>query len=271
MGDGFSYRGCGGETGCFVVLRTEEKMGEGRGKEVDGAEVATWEGEEEDGDDSGEFVDEIEGGEEEVLEYEEEEGDGEGGSDVEMRDVEEEEVEEEKYCEDYLTLLRNLRAMNDRPQTPKPEIFYPINLEAGDVFESTLWEREKAKYGADDESRGVSLVGVEHIAGPKCFDDRGYNGHNISAEEMKGCTTYQFLAYKSSDWHPESDDEEWEERSQVFLTGIGDRFPSRDMASPEVIPVRHGWNEGDSDSWNVRPFALPKVFYLTTIIGRRQR
>jgi len=262
MGDGFSYRGCGGETGCFVVLRTEEKMGEKSG----GGEGVGWEEDgDEDGDDGGEFVDEGRE-EEEVLEYDEE-----GGSDVEMEDVEEEEVEGEKYCEDYLTLLRNLQAMNDRPQTPKPEIFYPIDLKAGDTFESALWEREKGKYGADDESRGVSLVGVEHVAGPKCFDDRGYNGHNISAEEMKGCTTYQFLVYKSSDWQPESDDEEWEERSQVFLTGIGDRFPSRDMASPEVIPVRHGWNEGDSDSWNVRPFALPKVFYLTTIIGRRQR
>ncbi|KAN0107848.1 hypothetical protein V8E51_007590 [Hyaloscypha variabilis] len=247
MGDGFSYRGCGGETGCFVVLRTEEKMGERSG----GGEGVGWEGEGgdwDDGEDGGEFVDEIEGGEEEVLEYEED--DGEEGSDVEMEDVEEEEVEEEKYCEDYLALLRNLRAMNDRPQTPKPDIFYPIDLEAGDTFESALWEREKTKYGAEDESRGVSLVGVEHVAGPRCFDDRGYNGHNIPAEEMKGCTTYQFLAYKSSDWHPESNDEEWEERSQVFLTGIGDRFPSRDMASPEVIPVRHGWNEGDSDSWN---------------------
>ncbi|KAE9377456.1 hypothetical protein N431DRAFT_330067 [Stipitochalara longipes BDJ] len=140
--------------------------------------------------------------------------------------------------------------MNHVVQAPAPEIFYPIDIEAGDAFEPSLWEREKGKYGADDESKGISLVGVEHIAGPKCVDDRGYNGHNITAAEMKGSTTYQCLAYKSPGWEPESDDEEWEQESEVFLTGIGDRFPSRDMDYPEVVPARHGWDQEVADSWN---------------------
>ena len=239
MGNGYSWRSCDGETGCCVALRTEEKE-EVKGK--DGIEEVGWEGEEEDED--GEFV------------CEEGSGSGsesdEGESDVEMTDVDAEEEEEEVYCEDYLTLLRNLNAMNERASVPDPEIFYPIDIEAGDTFESSLWEREKGVYGADDDSKGVRLVGVEHIAGPKCLDNRGYNGHNIGVDEMKGSTTYQCLAYKSSGWEPESDDEEWEAESEVFLTGIGDRFPSRDMASPDVYPARHGWDQGDADSWTVR-------------------
>jgi len=30
---------------------------------------------------------------------------------------------------------------------------------------------------------------LEHIAGPSCVDHNGYSGHDISAEEMKYCTT----------------------------------------------------------------------------------
>jgi hypothetical protein len=257
MGYGYSWRSCDAETGCCVALRTErrgeEKVDERVEVEV-GVEVE-WEGEEEDGS----FVAEI-------LEESDE---GEEGSDVEMGDVEmkaaeeekEEEEEERECCEDYLTLLRNLRVSNEHV-SPDPEIFYAIDIEAGDAFEASLWEREKGKYGADDEAKGVSLVGVEHIAGPKCLDDRGYNGHNIAVYEMKGSTTYQCLAFKSPDWEPESDDEEWEEESEVFLTGIGDRFPSRDMACPNVYPARHGWDEGEADSWNVRPLTSSHSFFV---------
>jgi len=37
---------------------------------------------------------------------------------------------------------------------------------------------------------------VEHIAGPGCRNLDGYNGHNISGEEMRGCLTLQCLVRK---------------------------------------------------------------------------
>jgi hypothetical protein len=211
-----------------IVLKDEDVRGEfGEGYD-----------EEEDG----EYVNESE--DDESLEFEDEEGD------VEMTDVDGEEREEELYCEDYLTLLRNLAP--EQTET-KLEIFYPTDVDPGDSLETSLWERENGRYGTHEFGQEMRLVGVEHIAGPSCLDERGYNGHNISAQEMKGCTTYQCLAYKGPDWTPEPDDQEWEKESEFFLTGIGDRFPSRDMASPNVYPPRHGWDEGAADTyfWNV--------------------
>lgn len=247
MGDGYSWRGCSTETGCCVTLRT---LGSANARDestnmcLTEEEVKGEPGEEFEEDDGGDYVLEEEAVSEgdEVLEYGEEDEE----RDEEMQDIDSDaDKESSLYCEDYLTLVRNL--IPDEMKQPRPEIFYPINLEAGDTFESSLWEREKGNYGVDEE---VQLVGVEHIAGPNCFDDRGYNGHNISAAEMKGCTTYQCLAYKMSSWTPDSDDQEWENDSECFLTGIGDRFPSRDMAHPQVYPPRHGWDKRDADTFH---------------------
>jgi hypothetical protein len=244
--NGPSWRACSIETGCCVTLRTERnpnvrisgaivlkdedvrgELGEGYGEEGDG-----------------EYVNE-ESEDDERLEFEEDEE-----ADVEMKDVGGVGEEEELYCEDYLTLLRNL--VPEKTKT-KPEIFYPIDVDPGDSLETSLWEREKGNYEADESGQEMRLVGVEHIAGPCCLDERGYKGHNISAEEMKGCTTYQCLAYRGPDWSPEPDDQEWEREGGYFLTGVGDRFPSRDIAFPNVYPPRHGWDEGEADtySWNV--------------------
>jgi hypothetical protein len=172
-------------------------------------------------------------------------------SDVELEDVAEEKEQEEIYCEDYLTLICNLR--EDETDTPERETFYPIDVNLGESLETSLWEREKANQGIDPSGQERRLVGIEHIAGPSCLDERGYNGHAISAAEMKQSTTYQMLAYKPPNWRPEPDDQEWEKDTEYFLTGIGDRFPSRDMAFPNVYPARHGWDEreADTNSWNV--------------------
>ena len=151
--------------------------------------------------------------------------------------------DEESPCEDYLT-LRALMLLEVKPLGQ--EMFYLIDNSAGLLFESSIWGREKSKFGPEQE---FSPVGLEHIASATCLDDRGYNGHNICASEMKGCTTYQCLAFKKHHWTPESDDQVWEGTSEVFLTGVGDMFPSRDMECPTVWPKRHGWDQEEADTY----------------------
>ena len=193
------------------------------------------------------YVEEEDGG------YEDEEGSEddkplEYGSRDELSDMEIHELsgncDEESPCEDYLTLLRALMLLEVKPLGQ--EMFYLIDNSAGLLFESSIWEREKSKFGPEQE---FSPVGLEHIASATCLDDRGYNGHNICASEMKGCTTYQCLAFKKHHWTPESDDQVWEGTSEVFLTGVGDMFPSRDMECPTVWPKRHGWDQEEADTY----------------------
>ena len=169
------------------------------------------------------------------------------------------------YCDDYISLVRNLADdwnASQIPTPPSPERFYEI--EQVENFEGELWEREKASYGAEGLYSGISLVGIEHIAGPTCKEDRGYNGHSVTVAETRGCTTYQMLARKEFNWKGEEGDQEWEEGEDWFLTGIGDRFPSRDMASPSVVPVRHGWDEGETDVYGFHVCSLS--FLLHPII-----
>jgi hypothetical protein len=166
--------------------------------------------EEEDGD----YEDEEGSEDDEPLEY----GSGDELSDMEIHELSGN-CDEASPCEDYLTLLRALMPLEVKP--PCQEMFYLIDDSAGRLFESSIWEREKSKFGPEQE---FSPVGLEHIAGATCLDDGGYNGHNICASEMKGCTTYQCLAFKKYHWTPESDDRVWEGTSEVFLTGVGDRF-----------------------------------------------
>lgn len=92
---------------------------------------------------------------------------------------------------------------------------------------------------------------IEHIAGPGCKNDKGYNGLDISAEEMRGCTTFQCLARKDSTWHPEVDDQQFELNGDYFLTGLGGYMPSRDSGyGADIRPPRHGSDEiyPESDS-----------------------
>jgi hypothetical protein len=81
---------------------------------------------------------------------------------------------------------------------------------------------------------------LEHIAGPNCKHTGGYNGHRITAEQMRGCHTFQCLMRKERAWKPDPDDQEFELEGDYFLTGLGDSMQSRDMGWPEVSPPRHG-------------------------------
>jgi len=81
---------------------------------------------------------------------------------------------------------------------------------------------------------------LEHIPGPKCTLDGGYNGHHIFVEAMRGCQTVQCLVLKPDNWQPQTDDEDFEISSSHFLSGLSDCMPSRDESNPEVFPARHG-------------------------------
>jgi hypothetical protein len=108
-----------------------------------------------------------------------------------------------------------------------------------------------------DGDRGVEY---EHVAGSLACEwlDRGhgadegaFNGHAISAEQMRGCNTLQcFIKKHNDEWRPEHDDQPFELSGQYFLSGLTDRSPSRDVDSEEeVYPARHScsWPRPDND------------------------
>lgn len=87
---------------------------------------------------------------------------------------------------------------------------------------------------------------LEHIAGPHCVHEGGYSGHEITAEEMSGCTTHQCLIRKGEKWQPEADDQEFELNGKYFLSGLSGHMPSTDDGGhgPDYLPARHGvWYE----------------------------
>jgi len=95
---------------------------------------------------------------------------------------------------------------------------------------------------------GAHDSGTEHLPTTGCVFDRGYNGHRISLEEMKGCRAVQSLLRKEAtrflngqEWKAEPDDEDFELQSNYFLTGVGDGSPDESDLE-NLTPVRHGIN-----------------------------
>ena len=88
----------------------------------------------------------------------------------------------------------------------------------------------------------------EHIAGKDCRSNSGYNGHRISAEEMKGCTTVQFLVPKTASWRPEEDDEDFERCGDFHLSGLTDHLRRRDARLGSVFPPRHGCRAPEAEN-----------------------
>jgi hypothetical protein len=107
-------------------------------------------------------------------------------------------------------------------------------------------------------------MGYEHLAAPNCIDSRGYNGHRITAEEMRGCTTMQSLMRRMPGWGVDPHNLEFETQSHCVLSGITDHVPSRDFRCPAVIPPRYGEAEVNADGvvWDVS-FLLQKVVETT--------
>ncbi|KAI1842601.1 hypothetical protein JX266_011214 [Neoarthrinium moseri] len=91
----------------------------------------------------------------------------------------------------------------------------------------------------------VPYFQTEHIAGGSdcrinCLglEGGGYNGHNISFEDMRWCKTAQFLVRKPDQWCAAPDDDEFERSGHYFLSGLSDSVPHCDFKS-EVFPRRH--------------------------------
>jgi hypothetical protein len=110
-------------------------------------------------------------------------------------------------------------------------------------------------HSVSDDGR---LIIYEHIAGPACKAGLGYNGNIITAEEMRGCNTFQCLVdkrninYQLSKY--EESDVDYERTSNYFLSGLSNRMPSRDTGSQSsLVPPRHGVTEivGDNVPWTV--------------------
>lgn len=103
---------------------------------------------------------------------------------------------------------------------------------------------------------------VEHIAGLGCISLRGYNGHNITAEEMRGCYTSQCLVRKQPGFRPQQDGESFEADAQFFLSGLNDHRPTRSSSPPWVRPERHGCGRPHAANcmWppnNAQDYAMP--------------
>jgi hypothetical protein len=92
---------------------------------------------------------------------------------------------------------------------------------------------------------------VEHIAGPDCYNLGGYSGHNIDADEMRGCQTLQCLVRKPDGYifDPLPDDEDFENAGKFFLSGLSDHMPSRDYSNPRVVPARHGCEDPRAENY----------------------
>jgi hypothetical protein len=116
--------------------------------------------------------------------------------------------------------------------------------------------------GAVFDNTGIR---TEHLAGPGCVRRDGYNGNNISAEEMVGSDTVQCLIRKRRHWQSDPTDEELEIKSKYFLSGLGGYMKSRDYGGVKIIPIRHDleeeiypddiyWDETDLEDSTPMPF-----------------
>ena len=93
----------------------------------------------------------------------------------------------------------------------------------------------RAKYKRKTEQRRI-----EHLAGPGCQHPHGYCGFNVTAEEMRGCTTNQCLVRKPSEWEPQPDSYDFERKSNYFLSGLSSYMKPRLDNNPWYTPPRHG-------------------------------
>lgn len=94
-----------------------------------------------------------------------------------------------------------------------------------------------------DSTAVIDEGGKEHIAGPGCRFNRGYNGNLISVEEMEGCRAIKAIVRKTDrqvkEWRDEDDDEEWERTTRYFISGTGDGSPD-EAPLDNMDRTRHG-------------------------------
>lgn len=102
--------------------------------------------------------------------------------------------------------------------------------------------------GEIDYNRISTRLEYEHIAGPNCRQLDGYNGHNVSVEQMLDCNTVQCLYIKPDDWQPNKDDMPFETDSKYYLSGLSDY--SSGGGNKHFAPARHGCVMGTMDNDN---------------------
>jgi hypothetical protein len=129
--------------------------------------------------------------------------------------------------------------------TPKTTVEMDIDIAFQAPDEDSPEEEDSDSSDGDDAfmRRFEKCNLLEHIAGPGCAHPRGYNGHNITSEEMIGSGTVQCLIKKISGWQREATDEDWEVTSDYFLSGLGGYMQSRDYGGVKCLPLRHGVEE----------------------------
>ncbi|SMR63727.1 unnamed protein product [Zymoseptoria tritici ST99CH_3D1] len=106
---------------------------------------------------------------------------------------------------------------------------------------------------------------TEHVAGPDCKKNAGYNGHHFSTTTVRRVRTAQCITRKPTDddddiankevrppvWSPASDDEPWEEDSKWMLTGMTTKTQEREDGGTEGwAPIRHGVREFWADEFH---------------------
>lgn len=96
-----------------------------------------------------------------------------------------------------------------------------------------------------------------HLAGPHCRSKVAYNGHFITAQEMRGCNTSQCLKWKTGDWAQVPDDEEFEREGRIFLTGLCDRVLPPNRGNFRAEPPRHGFSQLQADDKPTRVSLTP--------------
>lgn len=115
------------------------------------------------------------------------------------------------------------------------------------IESEALDSSESSESGEDNDDKWMMewqrCQNLEHLAGPGCIHPRGYNGNNITAEEMFGACTVQCLVRKDGSWLADPNDEEFELSSGYFLSGLGGHMDSRDTGGLIVIPIRHGLDD----------------------------
>ncbi|KAF2433435.1 hypothetical protein EJ08DRAFT_676942 [Tothia fuscella] len=153
----------------------------------------------------------------------------------------------------------------------KQEAADEVESAASDLKSNIQWPKkihhaELQSYPLNEEYFPIEELPTaqEHIVGPGCKCNHGYNGSRITAEEMRGCNTFQCLVINDKAIHAASDDMDYERESNYFLSGLSDFMPSRDGSwEDELTPARHGIADPSSDNipWDVNNDGLMNWFY----------
>ncbi|KAF4971326.1 hypothetical protein FZEAL_9876 [Fusarium zealandicum] len=142
---------------------------------------------------------------------------------------------------------------SDSSSTASEHLYHEFKSYFDDTSHGETGFSEQTKIFTDEGEAKISAIErvaeLEHIAGRHCKMTKGYNGHYISVEAMRGCNTFQCLVRKPNRWESEPNDEEFETRGDFFLSGLSDVMASRDGSHSPVFPERHGCREPYAENY----------------------